>query len=176
MIDTGRQIKMTNRSRRASIAEDLTSLFRDANWKHPVDTKLIEVFFSNRLGTDVKFKLSTHEELSETLSHIIAHSESDMFNRDMDFGVPTPIHVRMTIRDRHPETDKEYVHQAFVMCFRAPDEPSFVHWNETPDYGYNGPSLNDFTDILDRTNNDWRKMNFLAPQGKPELKLVHNAG
>jgi hypothetical protein len=158
-----------------TIAAKLTELFKDKSWKHPIDTKLFEVFFSNRTGTDMKFKLSTPDELSSVLKHIIDNADGDLFNRASNFGAPDPLHVRMTIRTRDAQNEnKEHIRQAFVMVFRDIEDPSYVYWQPTPDRGYNGPGLSDFIHILDQSQNDWENMNFIRSLGRPQLKLVHS--
>ena len=158
-----------------SISVKLTALFRDKSWKPPIDQQPFEVFFSNKTGTRMKFGMSTPEELSATLKHILSNQGTELFDRGSFFGVPEPIHVRMTIRDRCEETNKEHVRQAFVMAFRSEDEPCYLYWQKTPDNGYNGPSMEDFIHMLDKAENDWSRLNFMRTQGRPKLRLVHSA-
>ena len=69
-----------------TIAAKLTELFKDKSWKHPIDIKLFEVFFSIRTGTDMKFKLSTPEELSSVLKHIIDNADGAVFQIEVVFN------------------------------------------------------------------------------------------
>ncbi len=158
-----------------TIAAKLTDLFKDRSWRQPIDKSLIEIFFSNKTGTKMKFGMATPDELSTTLKHIIDNADSDLFSRSSNFGAPDPLHVRMTIRTRDANNDnKECIKQAFVMVFRDIEDPSYLYWNPTPDQGYNGPGLTDFINLLDKANNDWANLNFLRINGRPQLRLVHS--
>lgn len=157
------------------IAVKLTDLFREKGWKKPFDREPFEVFFNNKTGMKMRFRLSTPEELSQVLKHIIDENHGEIFDRSSSFGAPDPIHVRMYIRDRDEKTQKEHIRQAFVMAFRDIEDPSFVYWQDTPENAYNGPGLSNLIHMLDHCDNDWRNLNFMYKPPRQRLRLVHSA-
>jgi hypothetical protein len=171
-------------------AKALRKLFAKADNTYPHLQGIAEILFKTKSGMRMSFQAKTPSDTAKILQHII-ENENTIFARSQSFDILEPLYFRMYKIQRLLPGHKEAKVLAFNFTFRDKDKPGTLwlsapgttssYWqgdekieNKAP-YSLSSPPLTSVIRVLQAADNDWKDVNFMKMNDRPQLRLVsHN--